>query len=142
MKINKSTRPTTIAEYIDRAPKEAHRKLREMLACIRAGAPGATEALKWGMPAFSYDRILVTFAAFKHHIGFYPTPAAVEAFAKDLRNFSTSQTTIQFPLDKPLPLALIRKITKFRARESRREDARWRTRRNPSAKPFFSRNPT
>jgi hypothetical protein len=67
--ISTKTRPKTIDEYIQTAPKEAQKKLREMCACIRAAAPEATEGLKWGMPAFSYRRILVTFAAFKNHIG-------------------------------------------------------------------------
>ena len=120
-------RPKSITEYINAAPKEARKKLREMHACIRAAAPGAKESLKWGMPAFSYRRILVTFAAFKHHIGFYPTPAAVRAFAKDLSKFVTADASIQFPLEKPLPLSLIRKITTFRVRESTEEDAKWRT---------------
>ena len=108
-------------------PKEARKKLREMRECIRAAAPGAKESLKWGLPAFSYQRILVTFAAFKHHIGFYPTPSAVKAFGKDLSNFVTADASIQFPLDKPLPLPLIRKITAFRVRESIEEDRKWRT---------------
>ena len=96
-------------------------------ACIRAAAPGAKECLKWGMPAFSYSRILVTFAAFKNHIGFYPTPPAVKAFAKELAKFVTADASIQFPLDKPLPLSLIKKITAFRVRESIEEDKKWRT---------------
>jgi|SRR5271163_2814014 len=120
-------RPKTIAEYIETAPKDAQKKLREMLASIRKSAPGATEGLKWGMPAFSYRRILVTFAAHKNHIGFYPTPNAVKAFAKDLSKFSTAQGSIQFPLDKPLPLPLIRKITQFRVRESLDKDRKWKT---------------
>jgi uncharacterized protein YdhG (YjbR/CyaY superfamily) len=70
---------------------------------------------------------LVTFAAFKHHIGFYPTPLAVRAFAKDLSKFATASASIQFPLEKPLPLPLIRKITAFRVRESIKEDRKWRT---------------
>jgi uncharacterized protein YdhG (YjbR/CyaY superfamily) len=123
----KRARPTSISEYIDAAPKEAQKKLREMRACIRSAAPGAKEILKWGMPAFSYHRILVTFAAFKHHIGFYPTPSAVEAFRKDLSKFATADASIQFPLEKPLPLTLIRKITEFRVRESTLEDKKWRT---------------
>ena len=102
-------------------------KLREMLACIRAAAPGAKESLKWGMPAFSYKRILVTFAAFKNHIGFYPTPSAVKAFAKDLSIFVTASASVQFPLEKPLPLPLIQKITAFRVRESLDQDKKWRT---------------
>ena len=124
---SKKARPTTISEYINAAPKEARQKLREMRACIRAAAPGARESLKWGMPAFSYRRILVTFAAFKHHIGFYPTPSAVKAFANELSKFATAKGSIQFPLENPLPLPLIRKITAFRVRESIEEDKKWKT---------------
>ncbi len=124
---SKKARPTNITEYINAAPKEAQEKLREMRACIREAAPGATESLKWGKPAFSYQRILVMFAAFKNHIGFYPTPSAVKAFAKELAGFKTASASIQFPLDKPLPLALIRKITAFRVLESIEEDAKWKT---------------
>jgi len=120
-------RPKTVAEYIDSAPKEVQKKLRAMRGCIRKAAPGAKEGLKWGMPAFSYQRILVTFAAHKHHIGFYPTPPAVKAFAKDLSKFATARGSIQFPLDKPLPLPLIRRITAFRVQESLERDRKWRT---------------
>ncbi len=123
---SKKARPESITEYINAAPKESRKKLREMRACIRASAPRAKESLKWGMPAFSYWRILVTFAAFKHHIGFYPTPSAVKAFANDLSKFVTAKGSIQFPLEKPLPLPLIRKITAFRARESIEEDGKWK----------------
>jgi uncharacterized protein YdhG (YjbR/CyaY superfamily) len=120
-------KPKTITDYIEAAPKEARGKLRQMRTCIRAAAPGVTESLKWGMPALSYRRILVTFAAFKHHIGFYPTPSAVKAFAKDLAKFKTAKGSIQFPLDKPLPLALIRKITAFRVRESIEHHRKWKS---------------
>jgi len=124
---SKEARPKSITEYINAAPKESRKKLREMRACIGASAPGAKESLKWGMPAFSYRRILVTFGAFKNHIGFYPTPSAVKAFAKDLSKFVTADGSIQFPLEKPLPLPLIRKITAFRVRESVEEDRKWKT---------------
>ena len=123
----KKARPKSISEYIDAAPQEAQKKLREMQACIRKSAPGATESLKWGMPAFSYRRILVTFAAHKTHIGFYPTPSAVSAFAKELSKFVTAKGSIQFPLEKPLPLPLIRKITAFRVRESIEKDEKWKS---------------
>ena len=123
----KKTKPTTVIEYINAAPKEARKKLREMRATVRAAAPGAAEGLKWSMPAYSYRRILVTFAAFKHHIGFYPTPPAVKAFAKRLSGYKTAAGPIQFPLDKPLPLDLIRKITAFRVRESVDKDQKWKT---------------
>lgn len=119
-------KPTTIAEYIKAAPKESQNKLCEIYTCIQKAAPGATEGLKWGMPSFSYKRILVTFAISKHHIGLYPTPSAVTAFAKDLKKFKTGKGSIQFPLDQPLPLALIKKITVFRVKESLRQDAKWK----------------
>ncbi len=120
-------KPTNIIEYIEAAPEQSRTKLYEMYACIKDAAPGAKEGLKWGMPAFSYERILVTFAGFGHHIGFYPTPSAVAAFEKSLSKYATAKGSIQFPLDKPLPLALIRKITLFRVKESLEEDKKWRT---------------
>ena len=125
--ISRKEKPKSITEYINAAPKGAQKKLREMRTCIRTAAPRAKESLKWGMPAFSYRRILVMFAAFKHHIGFYPTPSAVRAFANDLSKFATAKGSIQFPLEKPLPLPLIRKITAFRVRESIEEDRKWKT---------------
>jgi uncharacterized protein YdhG (YjbR/CyaY superfamily) len=126
--ISKKTKPKTADEYISAAPKEAREKLREMRAAIRAAAPGATESLKWGMPAFSYARILVTFAAHKHHIGFYPTSSAVRAFREDLTAFKTAAGSVQFPMERPLPVALIRKITAFRVREFLEKDGKWRSR--------------
>ncbi|MGD0404672.1 MAG: DUF1801 domain-containing protein [Candidatus Acidiferrales bacterium] len=123
----RKTSPKTIDEYIDAAPKEARKKLREMRAAIRKAAHGAKESIKWRMPAFSYRRILVMFAAFKQHIGFYPTRSAMTAFAKELSQFTMGRGSIQFPLDKPLPLALIRKITALRVRESLEKDGKWKT---------------
>jgi uncharacterized protein YdhG (YjbR/CyaY superfamily) len=124
---SKKVRPKNITEYINAAPKETQKKLREIRACIRKAAPGSEEGMKWGMPAFSYRRILVMFAAHKHHIGFYPTPSAVKAFADDLSKYDTARGSIQFPLEKPLPLPLIRKITAFRVQESVEKDGKWRT---------------
>jgi uncharacterized protein YdhG (YjbR/CyaY superfamily) len=120
-------RPKSITEYINAAPKESQQKPRALRECIRKSAPGAKESLKWGMPAYSYRRILVMFAGFRHHIGFYPTPSAVKAFANDLSKFVTAKGSIQFPLTKPLPLPLIRKITAFRVRESDEKDRKWKT---------------
>ena len=124
---SKKVRPKNITEYINAAPKETQKKLREIRACIRKAAPGSEEGMKWGMPAFSYRRILVMFAAHKHHIGFYPTPSAVKAFADDLSKYDTARGSIQFPLEKPLPLPLIRRITAFRVQESVEKDGKWRT---------------
>lgn len=126
---NKSARPQTIAAYINAAPQEARQKLREMRACIRKLAPGSIETLKYGMPAFCYQRILVIFGAFKHHIGLYSTGAAMKPFAKDLAKFVTARGSIQFPLTRPLPLPLIRKIVALRVRHSIEQDGPWRTKK-------------
>lgn len=123
----KKTKPKTVNEYIAAAPAETRAKLRQMRACIRKAAPGATESLKWSMPAFSGKRILVMYAAFKNHVSLFPTPSPIKALAKDLAGFKTSKGAIQFPLDKALPLALIRKITAFRVRESLEQDKKWWT---------------
>ncbi len=125
--ISKKAKPGNIAEYINAAPVPAQAKLQEIYECVRAAAPGAAESLKWGMPAFSFNRILVTFAGFKQHIGFYPTPSAIAAFDKALSKFTTAKGSVQFPLDKPLPIVLIRKIVLFRVKESREEDKKWRS---------------
>lgn len=125
--IAKKGKPETIEAYIESAPVEVQEKLRQLHACISAAAPGAKQGLKWSMPAYSYQRILVTFAVFKHHIGFYPTPSAVEAFSGSLANYKTAKGSIQFPLDKALPLTLISKITKFRVQESLGADIKWKS---------------
>lgn len=119
------TKPTSVDEYIAAAAPEAQAKLKQMRVCLRQAAPGAVESLKWGAPSFSYQRILFTFAAAKKHIGFYPTPSAVAAFADDLAGFKTGLGSIQFPLDKPLPRPLIRKMAAFRVRELKKKDAKW-----------------
>ena len=124
--ISKTVKPKTIEEYIEAAPEEAQKILWQIHKTIRAAAPGAKEELKWSMPAYSYKRILVTFAVLKHHIGFYPTPSAVKAFSKILTKYKTARGSIQFPLDQKLPLSLISKITKFRVKESREQDALWK----------------
>lgn len=118
-------KPTTVTEYIAAAPKASQKHLRELRTCLKGVAPKATESLKWSMPAFSYDRILYTYAGFKHHVGFYPTPAAIRAFKKELAPYKTAKGSIQFPLDKPLPVALIKKIAMFRQKELAENDAKW-----------------
>jgi len=123
----KKMKPQNIDEYIAATPKETQKRLRDIRNCIRKAAPGADEGLKWSMPAFSYKRILVTFAVFKNHIGFYPTPSAVETFAPALAQFKTARGSIQFPHDRPLPLPLIREITAFRVHESLGKDEKWRS---------------
>lgn len=125
--ISIAAKPKTVGDYIKAAAPGARKKLREMRACIRAVVPGAREELKWGMPAFSYRRILVIYGAFKHHIGFYPTTSAVRAFAKEIAKFKTARGSIQFPLDQSLPRTLIRRIAAFRVKESKQDDGKWRS---------------
>jgi len=121
------TKPKSIDEYIQSFPKDLRDRLTTIRRQIITAAPGAEESLKWGMPAFSYDRILVTFKAFKNHIGFYPTPSALKAFSKKLSDYKTGEGSIQFPHDKPLPLKLIEEITAYRVMESKEFDAKWKT---------------
>lgn len=115
----------TVSEYIASAPKDSRTKLREMRKLVKAATPGSVEGIKWGMPAYSYKRILVIFGGFQHHIGLYPTTSAMQSFLKSLRGYATSKGSIQFPLDKPLPKALIKKIIAMRVKESKDEDVRW-----------------
>jgi uncharacterized protein YdhG (YjbR/CyaY superfamily) len=120
-------KPKTIEEYIEAAPVEAQEKLWQLHETIRKAAPGATEALKWSMPAYSYQKILVTFAVFKQHIGFYPMPSAIKKFAKELSKYKTATGSVQFPLDKKLPLSLIRRIVQFRVKENLEGTIKWRS---------------
>ena len=119
-------KPRTVPEYIAAAPKPVRAHLREMRALIAAAAPGATQSLKWGMPAFSYKRILVIFGAFKRHIGFFITPSVKRAFEKELAGYKTASSSVQLPFDAPLPKALIRKIVAYRVKQERAKDAKWR----------------
>lgn len=119
------TRPTTVNEYIANAPKEAQKLLRELRAILKKVAPEAKESLKWGNPIFEENRILFAYAAYKAHINFMPTHASLEPFKKELSAFTTGKDTLQLPYDRPLPKTLIRKIAAHRARDVRKNDARW-----------------
>ena len=120
-------KPKTIGEYIYAAPAEVQEKLWKLHECIRSAAPGASESLKWSMPGYSYQKILVTFAVCKKHIGFYPMPSAIKAFAKELSKYKTAAGSVQFPHDKPLPSSLIKKIVRFRVKESKEGTIKWRS---------------
>lgn len=120
-------KPKTIEEYIYAAPAEVQEKMWKLHDCIRTAAPGATEGLKWSMPAYSHQKILVSFALCKKHIGFYPMPSAIKAFAKELSKYKTAEGSVQFPHDRPLPLPLIKKIVRFRVKESKEGTIKWRS---------------
>ena len=101
---------STIEEYIQRQPKEAQPHLEQMNAAIRSALPDAVQKLSWSMPTYWKKRNLIQFAAFKKHVGLYPGPEAVEAFADKLKAYKTSKGAIQFPYNKPLPTELITEI--------------------------------
>jgi len=120
-------KPKTIEEYIYAAPADTQEKLWQIHECIRKAAPGAKEELKWGRPAYSYDKILVMYAVFKKHIGFYPMPSVLKAFSKELSVYKTGEGSVQFPLDEKLPLSLIKKIVLFRVKENDDGTIKWRS---------------
>jgi uncharacterized protein YdhG (YjbR/CyaY superfamily) len=109
----------TIDEFIASFPKNVRIVLEELRRVIRESAPGVEETLSYGIPTFDLNgRHLVHFSAYKSHVGFYPTSSGIEAFKKELSRFKTSKGTVQFPLDKPIPFDLVRKIVKFRVKET------------------------
>jgi uncharacterized protein YdhG (YjbR/CyaY superfamily) len=108
----------SINQYLQGFPASTQKLLRQMRSTIHKAAPVATETMKYGIPTFYCHQNLVHFAAFKHHIGFYPTPSAITAFKTDLVRYKASKGAVQFPIDRPLPLALIRKIVRYRVAEA------------------------
>ena len=104
----------TIDEYHASFPPALRTKLDQMRQAIREAAPGATETISYNIPTFRGNKNLVHYAAFKEHIGFYPTTSVFEMFKKELEKFKTSKGTVQFPHSEPLPIGLIKKIVKFR----------------------------
>ena len=109
---------TSIDQYIQGFPEKVRGLLSTMRSTLQRAAPGAQEKISYGMPTFYLNGNLVHFAACKNHIGFYPTPRGVSAFEKELAPYPHAKGSIQFPMDKPLPLDLIRKIVKLRAAQN------------------------
>ena len=107
----------TIDEYIKTFPVDVQSILEKMRQTVRKAAPGAVEAIAYQMPTFRLNGNLVHFAAFKSHIGFYPTPSGIEAFKKEISRYKWSKGAVQFPLDEPIPYDLVEKIVKFRVKE-------------------------
>jgi uncharacterized protein YdhG (YjbR/CyaY superfamily) len=108
----------TIDEYIKTFPKDVRNILEKVRQAIKESAPGAEEAISYQMPTFKLNGNLVHFAGYKNHIGFYPTPSGTEAFKKEIAVYRAGKGSIQFPIDKPIPISLIKKIVKFRVKES------------------------
>ncbi|AIQ68107.1 iron chaperone [Paenibacillus graminis] len=113
----------SIDDYITQAPLEIRKKLEAVRKVIHEAAPEAEEKISYQMPTFFLHGNLVHFAAFKKHIGFYPAPSGIEAFQEELAQYKGAKGSVQFPLDKPLPLDLISRIVKFRAAENREKAA-------------------
>src|SRR5688500_13789459 len=109
----------TIDEYIAAFPADVQNILQQVRATIRKAAPDAVEAMKYGIPTFVQGKNLVHFGGFKTHVGFYPSPSGIEAFKKELSAYAGAKGSVQFPLDRPVPLGLIARIVKFRVQEVR-----------------------
>ncbi len=107
-----------IDEYIASFPEDIQKILEKLRVVIRKAAPKAEETINYAMPTFTLNGNLVHFAAYKNHIGFYPTPSGIDAFKKELSLYKGAKGSVQFPIDKPLPWALITKIVKFRVKEN------------------------
>lgn len=113
--------PKTVDEYFDRLQEPALSALYKMREAIRSVAPPeAVEFISYGVPAFKLKRVLVWYAAFANHCSLFPTNAVIVAFKDELKDFSTSKGTIHFPLDKPMPVALIKKLVKTRVEQDAR----------------------
>jgi uncharacterized protein YdhG (YjbR/CyaY superfamily) len=109
---------TSIDEYIASFPKETQKILKEIRATIKAAAPQAEEKISYQMPTFFLNGNLIHFAAFKNHIGLYPTPSGTEAFKEEIAKYKAAKGSIQLPIDEPMPLKLISRIVKFRVAEN------------------------
>lgn len=104
----------SVEDHIGSFPPEVQKNLREIQSIIRNEVPEAVELINYGIPTFKLNgKNLIHYAAFKTHIGLYPGANAIEVFKEDLTNYKTSKGTIQLPLDKPLPINLVRKIVKY-----------------------------
>ncbi len=107
-----------VDKYIEGFPVEVQQMLQQMRETIRKAAPEAGEIISYGMPSYKFNGLLVHFAGYKNHIGFYPAPSGILAFKKELSVYKGAKGSVQFPLDKPLPLELISQIIEFRVIEN------------------------
>ena len=120
----RKARVKSIDEYIETFPSQVQDALQQLRETVRKAAPEAEETISYQIPAFKLNGNLVYFAAFKNHIGFYPTASAISAFTRELSKFEGSKGTVRFPIGKPLPLQLVSKIVKFRVKENLRKARR------------------
>ena len=125
MKKSTSKRPTTVAEYIKAAPKDAQPHLRKLRAILRSVTPKAQEVLKWGNPFFVDPRFVYAYSAHKAHLSFAPTAEALAAFREELKDHDTTKHFLRLPYAKPLPSALLRRIAVHRSRHMGDRDTFW-----------------
>jgi uncharacterized protein YdhG (YjbR/CyaY superfamily) len=109
--------PQTVDDYIRNFPREVQTVLRKIRKTIRTAAPQATEFISYNMPAYRQNGVLLYFAAFRRHIGLYPTASGMRAFAKELTPYKRGKGSVRFPLDQPIPYDLIAEVTRFRLAE-------------------------
>lgn len=108
----------TVDGYIAAFPPEVREQLEKLRALIRKTAPRAEEVISYKMPAYKLEGMLVYFAGYEKHIGFYPMPSAIAAFSKEIAGYKNAKGSVQFPVDKPLPVKLITAMVKFRMQEN------------------------
>ena len=113
-----STKATSIDQYISRCPENVQRIMEQIRIAIKKAAPDAEEVISYAMPAFRQNGILVYFGAFKNHIGFFPTAKGVETFKAEFSGYKGAKGSVQFPLNKPMPLDLISRVEKFRVKDN------------------------
>jgi uncharacterized protein YdhG (YjbR/CyaY superfamily) len=113
--------PENVDDYIAGFPPDVRQRLEAVRTAVRKAAPDAEERLSYQMPAFFLNGVLVYFAAFKKHIGFYPRNTALRKFRKELSPYMGAKCTVRFPFDKPIPTRLISKIVKFRVTENSKD---------------------
>jgi len=113
--------PKDVDEYIARTPKEVQDKLKEIRAAIREAAPTAVESISYGMPYYDYRGRLAWFGLAKSHIGFYIRPPIVEEHKNELTDYEITKSTVRFPLDKKIPVSLIKKLVKARMKKNEAE---------------------
>ena len=115
-----------IDEYIGSFPADVREILEHLRNIIHENAPEAEEAIRYGIPTFTLNGNLVHFAAFEHHIGFYPAPSGIEAFKNDLAPYQHEKGSVRFPLDQPIPADLVKQIVQFRVKEQRESETKKR----------------
>ena len=113
-----NTKFETVNEYMSALPESTRVKLEKLRQTIKKAAPQAEEVISYNMPAYKQEGMLVYYAAYKGHIGFYPTASPIKAFKEELADYSGSKGTVRFPLDKPIPSGLVSRIVKYKVKEN------------------------